>query len=536
MSGHFRTALMAVLMLFVFAAGSLMLPGGAQAQPSKKTNTKCSQCHNGALTAGQTTHASVNGVEGTSFALPPSSSFEIDWLFKGMRGYTPTRGVTPYLALPAGWTPALTTNTSNPATVGGVAWNGFWDNAFTQGTPSDTPTWQASGAEDGTVAGLVSTNVYKMLMEGSSWEKGSGSVFDDGTAGDLDGITDVMGADARFTLPATGGPWTIYVGGVGHGASVKALTYVAVTISLSGGDTTPPNVTTTVPTNGATGVALNSQVTINFDENVNCGTVNTTNITSTSPTWTINSCAGSTAIFDTGGQANSTAYNVNVTTAVTDVAGNPLSAAYPFSFTTAAAVNNNPNAPTGLAQFRSNGTTPITAGGYTTETSVVIEADVSDADGGDTLQLEVDIDGNGTVDCSSAAGLANPSNNVQVTCSVVDGNSYDWQVRTTDNSAANSPWAPFAGTPDFIVDATAPSVSTTVPTNGATGVATDAQVTINFSENILCSTVNTTNITSDSPGWALFSCSGSTAVFDTSGQSVSTSYNVSVTSAVTDPG
>ena len=274
MSGHFRTVFMAVLMLFVFAAGSLMLPEGAQAQPNKKTSTKCSQCHNGALSGTQATYASVNGVEGTSFSLPPSSTFEIDWIFTGMRGYTPTRGVVPYMGLPAGWTPALTTNTANPTTINGVTWSTFWDNPFTKGaTPSDTPTWQASGAEDGTgPEGFTSANVYKGLFEGSSWEDGSGSVIDDGTAGDLDGTIDVMGADARFTLPASGGPWTIYVGGVGHGASAKAITTVAVTISLTGGaDVTAPNVVADL----ATGAVTTSTIALSWTAPGDDGAVGT---------------------------------------------------------------------------------------------------------------------------------------------------------------------------------------------------------------------------------------------------------------------
>lgn len=236
-TGHFRAALLVVLMVALIG---LLLPGIALSQPNKKDTTMCSQCHNGGLDPGMTAHASLDGVEGTSFSVAPGATIEIDWVFKGMRGYTPTRGVVPYLGLPAGWTPQLTTNTNNPTTVGGVAWSSFWDNPFTQGTPSATPTWQVSGAENGTVAGLVSTNMYKGLFVGSSWENGSGSAFDDGSASDLDGVADVMGADVRLTVPASGGPWTVFVGGVGHGTSVKAITYTAITISLVGGDSTPP--------------------------------------------------------------------------------------------------------------------------------------------------------------------------------------------------------------------------------------------------------------------------------------------------------
>ncbi|NJC88029.1 MAG: hypothetical protein FIB02_05770 [Desulfuromonas sp.] len=107
-------------------------------------------------------------------------------------------------------------------------------------------------------------------------------------------------------------------------------------------DTVAPSVSSTVPANSATGVALNSSVTINFSEPVDCGTVNATNIASNSPTWTFDgtSCiatGGSQAVFTTGGQAYLTAYTVSVSAAVKDPAGNSLSPApYNFSFTTQA--------------------------------------------------------------------------------------------------------------------------------------------------------------------------------------------------------
>lgn len=106
-------------------------------------------------------------------------------------------------------------------------------------------------------------------------------------------------------------------------------------------DNTAPTVSSTVPAAGATGVALNGNVTINWSENVDCSTVNTTTITSTSPGWTYSSCSNNQAVFTTSGQANSTLYNVTVGTGVTDAAGNPMSAAYPFSYTTLAAAGVN---------------------------------------------------------------------------------------------------------------------------------------------------------------------------------------------------
>lgn len=98
---------------------------------------------------------------------------------------------------------------------------------------------------------------------------------------------------------------------------------------------TPPTVVATLPDNGTTGVALNGTVNITWSQDVNCATVNTTNITISGGGWALSSCSGNEAVFATSGQSGSTTYTVNVTTAVTDATGNPMAANYPFSYTTA---------------------------------------------------------------------------------------------------------------------------------------------------------------------------------------------------------
>jgi len=85
-----------------------------------------------------------------------------------------------------------------------------------------------------------------------------------------------------------------------------------------------------------------------------------------------------------------------------------------------------------------------------------------------------------------------------------------------------------------VTDTTPPTVIFTNPANSATVVPVDQDVTIIWSESINCATVTTANITSDNPSWTLSSCSGSQAVFSTTGQVATTLYHVTVTTAVTD--
>jgi len=85
------------------------------------------------------------------------------------------------------------------------------------------------------------------------------------------------------------------------------------------------------------------------------------------------------------------------------------------------------------------------------------------------------------------------------------------------------------------VDSTGPSVTSTVPANGAVDVNPDSSVTINWNEAVDCATVTTSTVTiSPAVSWTLSSCSGSQAVFSPSGQATSTSYTVTVGTGVKD--
>ncbi len=285
-----------------------------------------------------------------------------------------------------------------------------------------------------------------------------------------------------------------------------------------GVDVTAPLVDSTIPVNGAGAVTVNSSVTINWNEAVDCATVNATNITSDSPGWTLDTCSGSQAVFTTTGQAEKTLYAVLVTTAVTDVAGNPMAADYPFSYTTA-----DDTAPLIDSTIPVNGTGAV------------------------PLNSSVTINWNENIDCATvnetnitsdspgwALNTCSGSQAVFTTNSQAEGALYTVSVTIAVTDVAGNPMAasyPFSFT---TVDETAPLVDSTIPVNGAGDVMVNSNVTINWNEAVDCATVNATNITSDSPGWTLNTCSGSQAVFETSGQLFSTSYNVNISTLVTD--
>src|SRR5581483_5147354 len=126
-----------------------------------------------------------------------------------------------------------------------------------------------------------------------------------------------------------------------------------------------------------------------------------------------------------------------------------------------------PAAPANLAQFKTNGTTPIAVGGFTNETAVVLKGTVADPDAGNTVKLQVEVRPVGTPFSNTMTGesdlLPSGSTASVTVMGLLDGTSYHWQARTMDNNGATSSWVSFGGNgdgdADFRVDVTPPSVT-----------------------------------------------------------------------------
>jgi MYXO-CTERM domain-containing protein len=140
----------------------------------------------------------------------------------------------------------------------------------------------------------------------------------------------------------TFGPnWTPDPGNANHGQEKIATNPFTVT---AGADTTAPTVSSTIPDNNATGVAVGSVVTATFSEPIDAATVTTTsfllqagvdNVTGTvslNPAGTIATFTPSAPLQD------NTVYTATLATVITDISGNPLAADYVWTFTTGAAV------------------------------------------------------------------------------------------------------------------------------------------------------------------------------------------------------
>ncbi len=128
------------------------------------------------------------------------------------------------------------------------------------------------------------------------------------------------------------------------------------------------------------------------------------------------------------------------------------------SFTLRAVIQNAPGAPTVLRQRESDSTTAILPGGTTTETTVVLRANVTDTDLGDTLTLEIEIRPSGQAFTNTAIAASTPlpgGSGIDIPVRVDglgDNTGYRWQARAVDKTGRASAWVAFGNTPDFAVD------------------------------------------------------------------------------------
>ncbi|MGI5819452.1 MAG: ice-binding family protein [Armatimonadota bacterium] len=182
--------------------------------------------------------------------------------------------------------------------------------AFAQmGTPNlapATPTATALNADDETV-----------LVPGFNWSTSTTNISaaQDGTVtGESIGTGDVIATETES--------------GVSGSASV--------TVVVS--ETTAPTVSSTIPVDGAAGVAINRKVTAIFSEAMNPSTVTTATFTlkrgRTAVPGTV-SCTGTTATFEPANPLTSAATHIaTITTGAEDLAGNSLENDHVWSFTT----------------------------------------------------------------------------------------------------------------------------------------------------------------------------------------------------------
>ncbi|MDD3647484.1 MAG: hypothetical protein PHS44_03220 [Candidatus Dojkabacteria bacterium] len=121
-----------------------------------------------------------------------------------------------------------------------------------------------------------------------------------------------------------------------------------------------------------------------------------------------------------------------------------------------------------LSQYRTDGITTISTGGYTDETTVVVKMNMEDGDNPEDLTPEVEVQEVGTsfTDTSTHAGTqvaysGTPVEGEVTVDSLLEGSSYHWQTRVCDDDTNCTDWVSYGGNgegeADFIIDGTDPT-------------------------------------------------------------------------------
>jgi hypothetical protein len=248
--------------------------------------------------------------------------------------------------------------------IDGLFWKAYSGNPVLAASP--IPAWDSDDAAYGTVyhdfqgfhywySGGVSTPYdgigYAFSTNGAIWVKNPNPIFrvSDGvsyrnkrvyTPSIIDDGTGFL--KMYYTAQATVGPKKI-------GLAILTL------------DTTAPTVSSTIPANAATGVAINSAMTVTFSEAMDPLTVTTVTFTlqqGTTPVAGAVTYAGVTATFTPDVDlAASTNYTATITTGTKDLAGNALASNYVWSFTTGVAPDT--TAPTVISTIPANAATGV---------------------------------------------------------------------------------------------------------------------------------------------------------------------------------
>jgi len=178
--------------------------------------------------------------------------------------------------------------------------------------------------------------------------------------------------------------------------------------------------------------------------------------------------AGGTATSTLTVSVGTTATPGSYTLTVTGTSGSLTHSTY-ISLQITAPVNQPPNKPTVVSQYRSDGVTVIPEGGTTPESTVVFKATVSDPDG-DFVRLEIELRQiseafTGEPTPETISDYVPSGTQATITRNGLVDADYHWRYRAKDSKGATSDWTEFgtAGNIDFTVsipDTTPPATVT----------------------------------------------------------------------------
>jgi hypothetical protein len=278
-------------------------------------------------------------------------------------------------------------------------------------------------------------------------------------------------------------------------------------------DTTPPTLSSVSPASAAIGVSVSTPVTATFSEALDAATVSAASFTLRDAAGALVNAAvaynATTRVATLTPAAALTAqmlHTASVSTAVRDLSGNALATAQSWSFTTAASVVTDTTPPTVSAISPAASATGVaTTANVTATFSEAMDAATLSTGSFELRDASAALVGAAvSFDAATRVATLNPTGNL-----LLAGTPYTARVRggTTDPRvkdlagnalAADRVWS-------FSVETTAPTVSSTSPTNGATGVSRTASITVTFNEAVDPATVSGSTFELRDAGGALVS-------------------------------
>jgi len=279
------------------------------------------------------------------------------------QGSTPVAGTVTYVGTTATFAPtsALAINTTYTASIttgvkdlAGNAMAAVFGWSFTTGAGSDitAPTVSYTDPANSATGVAVNKKIAATFSEAMDPLTISTSTFTlkQGTTA-IAGTVTYAGTTATFATASDLAANTVYTATITTGANDLAgnplLSNFAWSFTSGAiADTTRPTVSSTVPANAATGVAVNQHINATFSEAMNPSTINTATFTVAGPGITpvtgtvaydvVNKIATFTP---SSNLVANTVYGATITTGAKDLADNPLASNFAWSFTTAAATS-----------------------------------------------------------------------------------------------------------------------------------------------------------------------------------------------------
>jgi hypothetical protein len=324
-------------------------------------------------------------------------------------------------------------------------------------------------------------------------------------------ISSCAGSSATFTPTVKLAPNATYSATIATGALDSAGDGLAIPYVWSFSTVVLPQVISTVPLPGATGVPINQAISATFSEGMNPVTLNSpaTNFTVMTTVGGVNVpgtvtyvAAGSTATFTpTAPLAATTQYTATITTGAQDPAGNGLLNPYIWMFTTGAAPDKTPPFIISTIPVDKAPAVPINQAVTATFNKAMNPVTLSSPATNFTLSgPSGPVAGIVTYAAIAKTATFTPNSplasNAVYTATVTTG-AQDLAGNALGPGPVPNPWT-FTTAP--VVDNDNPTIISTNPANASTGIALNATVNATFSEAMNPLTISTVTFLLTGPG------------------------------------